>query len=258
MHQEFRINTIATDLRNKTITVDFAFDVDIETINDDTIQIIHRDTRELMEYTFEANCRTVTITLCSWPLPNQEYILKIDNLKNVVGETLTAGIRKKIAFESSVCSTVQITQPAYNEVVDTTQIAWVENLADTSHEYVNSYYVEISTENNFHNLIQHTNVIGRQAVQFPDLAKGQYFVRCRAQQDEQYGYWSETISFIVDEEPSVPDSVFEDDDEPIFLEDIQLIASPENGVTPETILIEFDCEIDSDFLDNIVVIRKEI
>lgn len=259
MYQEFLVSVIKTDMRQKQITVEFSHDIDPSSIDDGTIQIIHRKTRDLIDYNIHVAGKVVSITLLEWPFPNEEYILKIEKVKNILGDTLVSGIRKKIIFKSSVCSTVDITSPAFNEVINELVVKWVENKKDETHELVNSFYLEISSEANFYNINYKTLVTDQLEVELPVLKAGQYYVRCRAQKEEQYGFWSETITFLIDKTPAKPEAIFdsEEDDEPIFLEDITIVSTPKSGETPSSIMIEFDCEIDSDFLDNIILIRRE-
>ena len=123
-----------------------------------------------------------------------------------------------------------------------------------------SFYLEVSQEANFYNINYKTLVTNQHEIELPVLKAGQYYVRCRAQKDDQYGFWSETITFLIDKTPAKPEAIFdsEDDlDEPIFVDDIQILSTPKSGETPTSIMIEFDCEIDSDFLDNIILIRRD-
>ena len=258
MYQEFLVSVVSTDIRNKTLTIEFSNDIDPASIDDATIQIINRSTRDIVDYSFEVKGKAVSIILLEWPIPNQEYILKVDKLKNILGDILVSGIRKKIIFESSLCSTVTITNPAFNEIIKEMEVKWIEEKQDTEHELVNSYYIEIADDTNFYRLVHKTLVTDQNEVELPALSRGQYFVRCRVQKDEQYGFWSETVSFLVDKTPAKPEAIFdEEDDEPIFIDDMRILTVPKNGETPESILIEFDCNIDSDFLDNIVIIRRD-
>lgn len=260
MYQEFLLSGLSTDMRAKKIIVEFSHDIDSSSIDDSTLQIIHRKTRDFVDYNIDVEGKVVSITLLEWPFPNQEYILKIEKVKNILGDTLVSGIRKKIIFKSSVCSTVDIISPAFNEVVNELVVKWVENKKDETHDFVNSFYLEVSSEANFYNINYKTLVTNQQEVELPVLTAGQYYVRCRAQKEEQYGFWSETITFLIDKTPAKPEAIFdseENDDEPIFLEDITILSTPKSGETPSSIMIEFDCEIDSDFLDNIILIRRE-
>jgi len=260
MYQEFIASVINTDIRSKKIIIEFSHDIDASSIDDNTLQIIHRKTRDFMDYHISVEGKVVSITLLEWPLPNEEYILKIEKFKNILGDTLVSGIRKKIIFESSICSTVDITSPAFNEVINELVIKWVENKTDETHELVNSFYLEVSPEANFYNINYKTLVTNQNEIELPVLKAGQYYVRCRVQKDNQYGFWSETITFLIDKTPAKPETIFdseEDNDEPIFVDDIQILNTPKSGETPSSIMIEFDCEIDSDFLDNIILIRRD-
>ena len=143
MHNEFTVNEIITEIRNKTISINFAYDLDPNSINETTIQIKKRGSTECIEYNANVEGRTVNVVLLNWPQPNEEYILRIEKLKNIIGDVLATSVRRKITFESSICSTVNIISPSFNELISELSIKWKEVLADETHQYVNSYLLEI-------------------------------------------------------------------------------------------------------------------
>lgn len=260
MYNEFTINEILINPQTKTISVNFAYDIDPTSITEETIQVMDRSTREIIDYDVIVDDRIVNITLKSWPEPNKEYLLTIEKLKNILGDVLASAIRKKIIFTSSITSTVNILNPDFNEVINDIFVKWEEVKADETQELVNSYFIEISSDTNFYNIERATLVQEKQEIILEKLEPGQYFIRMRVQKNEQYGFWSEKVSFIIetnsnDESGAIFD---EDNNNPVFIQEIKLLCSPENGDTPETILLEFDCPINSDFLENIIVIRKEM
>lgn len=264
MHQDFRITAIDTDLQKKAIIVESTFDIDPETVNNSNFVLMDRLTRNEVELDFKVDGKTIIASLLAWPTPNVDYILRIEKLTNVLGEELSTGVRRKIQFESEIVSKVKVTFPANNEVIDDLKVAWDE-VADEEHK-IGSFYVEVSTENAFHNIIKKTMIGGRHEIDLLDVPKGQYYVRVRAQKDDQYGEWSEVITFLIGENPSAPEPIYNPtepdevpiEDDVIFEGDLEIVSTPETGTTPSSILIEFDREIDPDSIENILVIRRSI
>ena len=262
MHNEFTVNEIITEIRNKTISINFAYDIDPNSINETTIQIKKRGSTECIEYNANVEGRTVNVVLLNWPQPNEEYILRIEKLKNIIGDVLATSVRRKITFESSICSTVNIISPSFNELISELSIKWKEVLADETHQYVNSYLLEIATDTNFYNLVNSSYIQDKQNITLESLPAGQYFLRMRVQKDNQYGFWSEKYTFIMKEKEEATNSsnnlIEDNNNDPVFIQPIHLLSYPENGETPSSFLFEFDCPINSDFLDDIIIIRKEI
>jgi hypothetical protein len=262
MYQEFRISAINADLKNKSVTIESTFELDPDTVTEANIQLYCKDTRNDIGFDIKLAGKVITLNLLDWPEPNIDYVISVQKLKTVLGDELVSGVRRKLVFESSVCSKCEITYPAYDEVIENLKVAWKEILPSETSQYVSSYYIEISTESAFHNIVEHTTVIGRTELDISDLKDGQYFVRCRAQKDNEYGLWSDTITFIIGDETAKPGPIFDpnntDENEDIYIPDINVLSTPTNGTTPETILIEFDCDIDPDSIENIIVLRRQI
>lgn len=267
MYQDFRILTVDTDIKNKSIVITSNFDISSETVTDANVQIYNKETRNNVEYKPILKGKVLTLELLDWPEPNIELVLSVQKLKTVLGDDLVAGVRRKIVFKSSICSKLEITYPSFGEVIDDLKVAWKEVLASSDHEYVNSFYIEISTENGFHNILKHFKTENRNDINLSELSNGQYYVRGRVQKDDEYGAWSEIITFIIGDVSANPGPIFdpEDSDTPsddsnddIYTPDINIISRPINGETPKSILIEFDSEIDPDTIAEIIVIRRSI
>lgn len=262
MYHDFRVIDIASDLRNKTIEINFSFDIDPDSINEKTISLVNRKTKAPMEYTFELKPQAVILTLTEWPEPNAEYIIKVSGLVNVIGDTLTeGGARRKLIFQSSLCSSVKITCPAHEESVEKLLIKWEEILNNPDEEAVNSYRIEIATDANFHYLVKELLIEDRTEALVTDLKARQYYIRGRVETEKEYGLWGESNGFIVTEcgcATEDPDDGDSDIDEPIFEDVLSIITYPDNGTLSESFIIEFDGELpDDDFLDRIVVIRRD-
>lgn len=245
---------MSADIRNKTLILEFTMDIDPDTLSDDTVDIFERATRNNPEYTLELIPKGIIVTFQDWPVPNSEYILRIQNLKSVTGLDLSAGIKRPFAFVSNVLSTVEITYPAFDEQIKDLKMEWIEKAVDNNP--VNSYYIEISTENAFHNMVLKTSVLNRQFIDLKELTDGQYYARVRAQLDDgTYGYWSNLVTFIVAETEVIPGPIYEDS---IFADDLNIVSVPEDGKTPTSFIIEFDGEIDVNSVANIIVMRRDI
>jgi hypothetical protein len=265
MYQDFSINAVLTDTKTKSIAIAATFDIDQTTVTDSNIQLVDIFNKNNTNITFEVVSKGFVVHLTEWPIPNKEYMIRIQNLKSVTGESLSAGVRRKVTFLSSICSTLEITYPSFNEEISDLKVSWKETPVLVTDTLVNSYLIEISTENAFYNVLRSSEVIGKNSLDLKDLPQGQYYVRGRVQQAGEYGAWSETITFIVKENtnssPQIPGSTNNDDaleDEDIYKQPIRVVTTPDHGETPSSIIIEFDCEIDPDFLDNIIVIRRSI
>ena len=156
-----------------------------------------------------------------------------------------------------------------------------------------TYYVEIAKENRFYNLVYNSDVfVDKFDPVIPKLAPGQYYVRFRCQEGDNYGPWSKTITFIykyicdddVPEEdgpsanaemPSAWSDLFDSesvvsengdvisppaediDSAPIVeIEDtLEIITQPESGETPEAFVFEFDKDLDVCF-GEVVIIKR--
>lgn len=264
MVQDFRVSTIDVNLKNKSVVITCSMDVNPDTVNDANVQLFSKASRNVMEYVPKLNGKILTLELIDWPEPNFDYVIVVQNLKSVLGDDLVSGVRRKIIFESSICSKLEITYPAYDEVITDLKVAWEEILASDEHEYINSYYVEISTDNSFYHIVKKVEVVDRDEIDLSELLNGQYYVRGRVQKDNEYGSWGEIVTFIIGDKAAKPGPIFDSgesdqsDDDDIYIPEIKILTMPVNGETPESFLIEFDCEIDPDSIEDIIVIRRSI
>jgi hypothetical protein len=257
MYQDFVVTTIDTNIKNKTITISASFDIDADSVNDETFQLYEKSSRNFIEIDFEVIDKRIIATLLQWPEPNVEYVLRIQKLKSILDDELVSGIRRKVIFESSIVSELKITYPAENEVINDLKAEWEEIVREEVHGSINSYYLEISTDNAFYNIIKKLDVVDRTNIDLSELQDGQYYVRGRVQKELEYSMWSDTITFVIGEVPSKPGSVFEED-EPIYIPEMMILSQPQNGETPKSLLLEFDCDIDPESIKNILIIRRTI
>lgn len=258
MQNDFTINEITINSMTKTICIHPAFDIDPDSINEGSIQLFKREDRTFINYDYKIEGKLIYLVLKEYPEPNQEYVLKINKLKNILGKELDFGIRKKIIFKSSITSKANIISPAFNEEISKLYIKVEELLVDEKQSFINSFFIEISSDVNFYNIITSTQLNQRNEVELDNIKPGQYYIRTRIQTDKEYGLWSETNTFFVIDKNKNDRDYIEDDNKPIYIEEMKILSSPKQGETPKSFLFEMDCPIDSDFLDKIIILREEV
>ncbi len=261
MYQEFSIIKISTSLIEKKIEINFSLDVDEDTATLDTLILVEKETSKIVDTNISVSRNVVQLELVNWPTPNKEYMIKIQKgITSIVDDILPDSLQRSLVFKSEITSVVEVQSPADHEEIDELSISWNEKQVRPSENLVHSYYLEISTDNAFYNVVKKTEVVDKNKITLSSISNGQYYLRVRAQKDKQYGQWSDVVTFIVSEnsKPSEPIYDDEDNEDPVFEEDLRTITVPVNGETPESFLFEFDDEIDTDSIQDIVIIRRSI
>lgn len=264
MYQDFSVIAIDPNYAEKKVVINTSFDIDPDSVDERTIQLFSKANRCDANIDFEVKDKTITVLVKEDIVPNTNYIIKITGIKTILGDVLSTGVRRTITFKSMVREIPYIISPSdYEEIVDL-KVTLKAILEDEEFESLEdkSYFIQIAEDVAFINVVLETR-INESTVNLKNLKTGQYYIRARVEAfnegNKDFGKWSETVSFIslnkaVEEE--CPDD--SEDDEPIFIEDISLVNKPANGETPESILLEFSGEVDPDFIDNIIVIRRDI
>lgn len=264
MYQDFSVIAIDPNYAEKKVIINTSFDVDPDSVDERTIQLFSKANRCDANINFIVKDKIITVLIREDIVPNTDYIIKITGIKTILGDVLSTGVRRTITFKSNIREIPYIISPSdYEEIVDLKvtlkailEGEELENLEDKS------YFIQIAEDVAFINVVLETRT-SESTVNLKDLNSGQYYIRARVEAFSEgvkdFGKWSNVVSFIslkglVHEE--CPDE--NEDDEPIFVEDISLVNKPANGETPESILLEFSGEIDPDFVDNIIVIRRDI
>lgn len=268
MFNEFSILTIETILAEKKIIITANQDIDVNSLDDTVITIFERETKSPVMFESEANSKVITATLKEWPIPNSEYIVLIKDLKSVTGDLLASGVKKRVAFDSQIESIAKITTPVMHEKVTELKIEIQEDLVNPTANLINSFYIELSTDNAFINIVAKTSILSRNTITLNEVIDGQYFLRVRVQNETngtiQYSRWSDTTTFVFGNENENPIIIDPTDptntDGPIIDidEDLEIITSPQNGITPSSILLEFNYPIDETSLGKIVIIRRDV
>ena len=88
MYREFSILSIDTNLDSKIIVVDTNFDIDENSINSANVILFSRNDSSEVLLTYEVKGKAFIIHIEEDLIPNTEYILKISNIKNILGQKL--------------------------------------------------------------------------------------------------------------------------------------------------------------------------
>lgn len=251
---KFSIIEISTSLIEKKITVTFNKDIDAITVNKNTLELINRNLRQIVEIEYEIIDKQIIITLIDEPIVNEEYMLNIKaNLSSISGDLLGSAISQRLMFESVIQNTVEIISPIDHELLNNIAVSWKEIQENNSLPSVQQYMVEIADDNTFFNVRIRSIVKDKNEIKLAgNLSDGQYYVRVRIQTDTDYGRWSEPITFVLERKNA--------EDEIVFEEELEILNQSENGVEMEYFLFEFDADIDEEEFDkdNIVIIRRDI
>lgn len=262
MMDEFNIFTVTTidlNIKDKQIIINLNQDVDKDTVTQQNIYLINIKDDNLAKYNLIVKRKQIIIQFLDWISINTKYKLYIQNLKSIIDVELESGIEKIIKINSSFLSTITITNPLDLEKIHSNDIKvkWIENKIDK--ELHNSYYIELSSDNAFYNIIRKNNIFDQNEIIYSDLDNGQYFIRCRVQdiKGDMYGQWSESLSFIkqCDNKNKCTDLP---NDNPVIEEPLKILTIPENGETPKSFLISFDEPIDEESIKDILCIRSDL
>lgn len=288
MFKEFNLLSIKSVAAEKRIDLTFNFDIRPESVKGDSI-IVTR-VRDDNHIPFKCTIKNDLIRLefDDWFSPNEEYFIIINKeIQNIIGKNLLNSIRRRLVFKTEIVNKIKIVSPYMYEKIDELSF----EIEDSEEKAFGKYYVEIAIENRFYNTVYTAEVSGTNFTLHinPDIKPGQYYIRVRAQANEdQYGPWSNIATFIYKEEPEpefpidklggdkeIP-SAFDDlynaraeiFDENILADqaaedieveqDLEILTYPENGVTPEDnqFVFEFDKSLDPTSIESIIVIRK--
>ena len=255
MYLKFDVVSVATSLTDKKVFIEMSLDVDDATVSKSSITLCERLSGRLVDYDFVVDNKIIELTLKDWPTPNIEHLLVVQSdILAVTEEPLTAALKRSIVFTSEITSSVIVTSPSNYEEINALALTWIEKPVDKDTAPTNSYYLEVASENTFYNVVRYSTVYGKTEILLSGVPDDQYYVRVRAQDGDQYGRWSDVITFLF-KDGTIPVVV---EDDPIFNQDLIITMKPDNGVTPASFLIEFDEELDPSAAISVVVLRRDI
>jgi len=283
MYKKFNLSSITLDALNKKIDLKFNFDIKEASVQGDSINLVTLNTGDHITFKQFIKNNMIHLKLNEWPEPETVYQIIVEKeIENISGIKLDSAIRRKIIFSSEITSKVNIKSPYNFQKLDELFFEWDDD------SDINSYYVEIAKENKFYNLIYsgeiYTNSI---SPVLQDLKNGQYYFRIRLQKNNQYGPWSNVVTFIYKdvctcddpedpgpsadaEMPSAWDDLYSGNDSgnnssgPETNNDIsydvedelEVITSPTNGTTPTAFVFEFDKKLEP-YIGEVIVIKRE-
>lgn len=265
MYQGHSIIEIQPCYCESKITVVANFDIDPESVNDSTVQLFSKNDGVNVNLDLIVDRKSIVINIKNEIVPNTDYILRVFNIKGLLGEDLTAGIRRKLVFASEIREVPLIMTPSdYEEVKDLKVVLTTLKESDEVEQIEDKmFFIQIATDVAFYDVVMET-YSNKSETNLKDLIAGQYYMRARVEKvndgKKDFGKWSESITFISLNfhlnEPGTPPE--EEDTEPEYIEYVSIVDSPVNGETPETILIEFSGDINPDSIEEILVIRRDI
>ena len=261
---EFGIISIEPNLKEQSVFVQFNLDLDINTVNYENIYLMSLNTdlnaNEGAFFDIIIQNDLLQLKLKNWAIPNNKYTLLIQpGISSVTGITLDSALIRNFVFETDVTSKIDILSPSMYEKVNGKSFtcSWKEQ----GDKLGNNFYLEIDTTNAFNNNPITTIVNNKNSFTTNILENGQYYLRVRSQKDNMYGYWSDTVTFLIDnnDDPNNNDNDNnEDDNDDILITDnnINIIGLPDNGITPDSFQIEFDDNINVSDL-SIKIVRSD-
>lgn len=256
MHQDFVVVDVVTDLFHKKLDVYFNFDVDAATVTSRSLQLVESKGGAVVPVTYAVDGQRVSLTLRDDPVPDAEYILLVNKeIRTVTRQPLLTEYMRHIFFRSAIKNTVQILSPSDMESVSDIHIIWQEQKYLEA-PFLDSYRIQIARDNTFQDIVIDTTAVQKTEMQFMAQPPNQYFLRIRVESDTEFGPWSKTISFVL-QEKDTPKSL--DDVSPVIRTPLTVLTQPENGSTPASFILTFDSPIDADALtaDMITVTRED-
>lgn len=259
MFNEFCVTSIFTDLSQRKIVIETNFKIDPASVNNENVKLVNTENGVQQNYRLTVEEKNVILIFNEWPSLSTTYFLIISNLVDVLKRTLNSSVSKEIVFVSDVKEKVQIVKPVHNEalIINPIEIE-IDAISDEKEEGIN-YRFEISSDVAFFNIVN--SVVSNETKINVKLDDGQYYLRARAEKENEWGDWSDFISFVVVtsvscEEHSPKNSEFIDDiliSNEFFMDEIietQIIEQTPNGTTDSEFYIVLNKNID---LDSITV-----
>ena len=241
MEQRFQLLEIRRSLKEKLIRLTFSLDIDEETVPEN-IYLMQERPRKIVPCEIIPNGRIIDVKLKDWPIPNIRYSLVIEpeRLLSITEDKLEHMLPIHIEFKSEVTSEIKILSPTnFEEITGDLKVVWQEIGVNPTQKY----YLEVSTENVFYNLLTHAVIDktiqpeaeNKYMAELPSIKlPGQYFIRIRAENEKEYGKWSKVISVVIPKEKvEIPNPQPEDKAKPKGPEILDLTKTTPKEPVPE-------------------------
>lgn len=227
MYKEFALVDMEVNPTEKQIKLFFTGNVDPDTINSDTIAMVHAESQKIHRLKFRTSKKVVIITVLDEINPGEEYRLDINKtIKDIVGAKLQSSLIRHVYFNTNIYSNVRILSPANHELVDGTFMCeWQEILRDKRRKPVLEYRLQIADNINFNPIEIDTVVVNKQRIGFPKLKnQQQYYIRIRVESGNEFGKWSDVATFTYDGPERVIDKLEQSEKNPHKIEPISIFA----------------------------------
>lgn len=257
MFNEFCVTSIFTDLSQKKIVIETNFKIDPASVNYENVKLVNTENGVQQNYRLTVEEKNVILIFNEYPSLSTTYLLIVSNLVDVLKRTLNSSVSKEIVFVSDVKEKVQIVKPVHNEALKINPIEIeIDAISEEKEEGIN-YRFEISSDVAFFNIVN--SIVSSDTKVSVKLSDGQYYLRARAERQDEWGDWSGVISFVVVtsvscEEHSPTDSEFIEDiliSNEFFIDEIietQIIEKTPNGTTDSEFYIVLNKNIDLDLI----------
>lgn len=227
MYKEFALVDIEVNPTEKQIKLFFTGNVDPDTINSDTIAMVHAESQKIHRLKFRTSKKVVIITVLDEINPGEEYRLDINKtIKDIVGAKLQSSLIRHVYFNTNIYSNVRILSPANHELVDGTFMCeWQEILRDKRRKPILEYRLQIADNINFNPIEIDTVVVNKQRIGFPKLKnQQQYYIRIRVESGNEFGKWSDVATFTYDGPERVIDKLEQSEKNPHKIEPVSIFA----------------------------------
>lgn len=227
MYKEFALVDMEVNPTEKQIKLFFTGNVDPDTINSDTIAMVHAESQKIHRLKFRTSKKVVIITVLDEINPGEEYRLDINKtIKDIVGAKLQSSLIRHIYFNTNIYSNVRILSPANHELVDGTFMCeWQEILRDKRRKPILEYRLQIADNINFNPIEIDTVVVNKQRIGFPKLKnQQQYYIRIRVESGNEFGKWSDVATFTYDGSERVIDKLEQSEKNPHKIEPVSIFA----------------------------------
>lgn len=227
MYKEFALVDMEVNPTEKQIKLFFTGNVDPDTINSDTIAMVHAESQKIHRLKFRTSKKVVIITVLDEINPGEEYRLDINKtIKDIVGTKLQSSLIRHVYFNTNIYSNVRILSPANYELVDGTFMCeWQEILRDKRRKPVLEYRLQIADNINFNPIEIDTVVVNKQRIGFPKLKnQQQYYIRIRVESGNEFGKWSDVATFTYDGPERIIDKLEQSEKNPHKIEPVSIFA----------------------------------
>lgn len=227
MYKEFALVDMEVNPTEKQIKLFFTGNVDPDTINSDTIAMVHAESQKIHRLKFRTSKKVVIITVLDEINPGEEYRLDINKtIKDIVGAKLQSSLIRHVYFNTNIYSNIRILSPANHELVDGTFMCeWQEILRDKRRKPILEYRLQIADNINFNPIEIDTVVVNKQRIGFPKLKnQQQYYIRIRVESGNEFGKWSDVATFTYDGPERVINKLEQSEKNPHKIEPVSIFA----------------------------------